>query len=120
MHLLLTSAGTLPIAWTAFANPNNHNGFRLDNKKPRGWNPRGTADEARFELAEGFALTRFRGVLLRPLGHSSKSLVTAMTAENMQLDYYRTISRTSVPRVAMMREYTPAKLFSHADLSMCD
>lgn len=95
-------------------------GFGLDNKKPRRWNPRGTADEARFELAEGFALTRFRGVLLRPLGHSSKSLVTAMTAENMQPDYYRTISRTSVPRVAMMREYTPAKLFSHADLSMCD
>ena len=29
------------------------------------------ADEARFELAEGVALTRFRGVLLRPLGHSS-------------------------------------------------
>ena len=44
-----------------------------ETEKPRGWNPRGTADEARFELAEGFALTRFRGVLLRPLGHSSKS-----------------------------------------------
>lgn len=29
------------------------------------------ADKARFELAEGFALTRFRGVLLRPLGHLS-------------------------------------------------
>ena len=29
------------------------------------------ADEARFELAEGVTLTRFRGVLLRPLGHSS-------------------------------------------------
>ena len=29
------------------------------------------ADRARFELAEGFALTRFRGVLLRPLGHLS-------------------------------------------------
>lgn len=81
MHLLLTSAGTLPIAWTAFANPNNHNGFRLDNKKPRGWNPRGTADEARFELAEGFALTRFRGVLLRPLGHSSNRIPYASRRE---------------------------------------
>ena len=30
-----------------------------------------SADEARFELAEDFTLTRFRGVLLRPLGHSS-------------------------------------------------
>ena len=29
------------------------------------------AVEARFELAEGVALTRFRGVLLRPLGHST-------------------------------------------------
>ena len=81
MHLLLTSAGTLPIAWTAFANPNNHNGFRLDNKKPRGLNPRGTADEARFELAEGFALTRFRGVLLRPLGHSSSRILYASRRE---------------------------------------
>ena len=93
-------------------------GFRLDNKKPRGWNPRGTADEARFELAEGFALTRFRGVLLRPLGHSSKSLVTAMTAENMQPDYYRTISRASVPRVAMMREYPPPSC-SHMPTQAC-
>ena len=32
------------------------------------------ADRARFELAEGVALTRFRGVLLRPLGHSSMYL----------------------------------------------
>lgn len=60
------------------ASPKCHNTVETievsgNRRKPRGWNPRGTADEARFELAEGFALTRFRGVLLRPLGHSSKS-----------------------------------------------
>mgnify|MGYP006891335804 CR=1 FL=1 len=43
------------------------------------------ADKARFELAEGFALTRFRGVLLRPLGHLSIVL-----PENKQLDYFAT------------------------------
>lgn len=41
------------------------------------------ADEARFELAEGVALTRFRGVLLRPLGHSS-------VLQFKQLVYYAT------------------------------
>lgn len=43
------------------------------------------ADKARFELAEGFALTRFRGVLLRPLGHLSIAPL-----ENKQLDYFAT------------------------------
>lgn len=96
-------------AWWRDTPPNRWNRavFGLIIRNPVEWTPRGTADEARFELAEGFALTRFRGVLLRPLGHSSKSLVPAMTAENMQPDYYRTISRASVPRVAMMRGYPP-------------
>ena len=43
-------------------------------KSKKGFQPKPEtlmADEARFELAEGVALTRFRGVLLRPLGHSS-------------------------------------------------
>lgn len=40
------------------------------------------ADEARFELAEGFALTRFRGVLLRPLGHSS---ICCLHASNLSI-----------------------------------
>ena len=44
------------------------------------------ADEARFELAEGVALTRFRGVLLRPLGHSSRCCIK-------QLVYYAIASR---------------------------
>lgn len=43
------------------------------------------ADKARFELAEGFALTRFRGVLLRPLGHLSIVLL-----ENKQLHHFAT------------------------------
>ena len=43
------------------------------------------ADKARFELAEGFALTRFRGVLLRPLGHLSIVLL-----ENKQLNHFAT------------------------------
>lgn len=52
----------------------------------RGFSVRAMADEARFELAEGVALTRFRGVLLRPLGHSSRCCIK-------QLVYYAIASR---------------------------
>ena len=61
--------------------PLEYRRFWLDNKKPRGTLHGVVADEARFELAEGFALTRFRGVLLRPLGHSSSRIPYASRRE---------------------------------------
>ena len=48
------------------------------------------AVEERFELSEGETLTRFRGVLLRPLGHSTiasrKSNLSIMPQKNAQRD----------------------------------
>ena len=48
-----------------------------------------SADEARFELAEDFTLTRFRGVLLRPLGHSSTCTLDTFARTQMQLFNYK-------------------------------
>jgi cytochrome c5 len=61
--------------------------FALSNEKGPGREPGAlSAVEERFELSEGVTLTRFRGVLLRPLGHSTivayrnRSLLNTVTA----------------------------------------
>ena len=69
------------------------------------------ADKARFELAEGFALTRFRGVLLRPLGHLSIVLL-----ENKQLNYFATalaIVKSSYEIFAIVRRVLAAWMMRH-------